>query len=136
MCNHNWNVYNFWTGIYNDTRTYRRKKNVVEIGKKKYRFSLIYLIYFYILGYNLGSWVLEVVGAVSSLIVVRYNFLFALVISVGISTGLTPVIYLLGASNFKSKLRIFPKNNSWKLTLQFMVVIFTSREWKSKQLSP
>ena len=42
----------------------------------------------------------------------RYNFLLALIIGIGISSGLTPVVYLLGATDLGRKFRIFPKKNA------------------------
>jgi hypothetical protein len=42
----------------------------------------------------------------------RYNFVLALIISIGISSGLTPVVYLLGATDLGRKFIIFPKKNT------------------------
>ena len=58
------------------------------------------------------SWVLEFLGVVLVLVLIRYNFLLALIIGIGISSGLTPVVYLLGATDLGRKFIIFPKKNA------------------------
>ena len=44
----------------------------------------------------------------------RYNFLLAFIIFIGISSGLTPVVYLLAATDLGGKFIIFPKKNANK----------------------
>ena len=58
------------------------------------------------------SWVLEFLGVVLGPMIFRYNFVLALIISIGISSGLTPVVYLLGATDLGRKFIIFPKKNT------------------------
>ena len=81
-------------------RAYRKKKNVVEIGK----------LGFLLPGYNLGSWAIETLAGFVFLLLLQQNFLLVLLFRNGISCGLTPLVYLLGALDFRSKVAIWPYN--------------------------
>jgi hypothetical protein len=62
-------------------------------------FNYDFILILKISGYNLASWVLEIVGMVSTLMLMQYSFFLASIIRVGILSGLTSVVYLIGATD-------------------------------------
>ena len=56
-----------------------------------------------ILGYNLGAWVFECIAVLLGLWLNSNHFLLAIIFRYGISAGLTPLVYLFGAAEWRNK---------------------------------
>ena len=47
--------------------------------------------------FNLIAWSLDLLGDILSLVLRRHNYLLAMSLAMGVSAGLTPIIYIIGA---------------------------------------
>ena len=61
-------------------------------------------------GSNLLCWVIEMAADISALLTMRQDYLLAMVIQIGLSCGVTPLVYLVGAGGgHKMGTRVGPK---------------------------
>ena len=84
----------------------RRQKNIVSI-------------YF-----NLLAWCVEVLGDVMGLLLRTYDFHLAMNLTIVCSSGLTPIIYLIGGRDFYNRASSFREKNM----IQNLVSVILKRE--------
>ena len=54
-----------------------------------------------ILGTNLLAWIIDVVADILSVIIRPNSFFLAMIVSLGVSSGLTPIVYLMEFAKMK-----------------------------------
>ena len=76
----------------------RRQKNIVSIGKL---ITLVQfdpaLIKYHCAVFNLIAWCLDCAGDILSFSLMRYNYLLSMSLAMGVSAGLSPIVYIIGA---------------------------------------
>ena len=61
--------------------------------------------------FNLLAWCVEVLGDVMGLLLRTYNFFMAMNLRIVCSSGLTPVIYLIGGEDYYNRASSFREKN-------------------------
>ena len=74
---------------------------MVEISKTCIQHQHVYSKYSSHLGHNLLAWVSEIVALLCGFMLNEHDFLLAMIFRYGISSGLTPLVYLFGAGNWR-----------------------------------
>ena len=74
--------------------------------------------------FNLLAWCVEVLGDVMGLLLRTYNFFMAMNLRIVCSSGLTPVIYLIGGRDFYNRASSFREKNM----IQNLVSVILKRE--------
>ena len=74
--------------------------------------------------FNFLAWCVEVLGDVMGLLLRTYNFFMAMNLRIVCSSGLTPVIYLIGGRDFYNRASSFREKNM----IQNLVSVILKRE--------
>ena len=60
----------------------RRQRNIISIA------------------FNLGAWILDVIGDILGQVIIRRNYLLFMALGVGFAAGLSPLVYMIGSGDF------------------------------------
>ena len=90
-----------------NTQKRRRQRNIVSIA------------------YNLLAWCLDVLGDILGVWVRPWDFHLAMNLYILCSSGLTPVIYLIGGKDYYSKATSFREKNF----VQHLVYLVREKKW-------
>ena len=63
------------------------------------------------------AWSLDFVGDILSLVLRRQNFLLGMVMAMGVSSGLTPIVYIIGGWDYVTRARTSNQQEHHKFSI-------------------
>ena len=63
------------------------------------------------------AWVVDCVGDILSFSLRRYNYLLALSFGIGVSSGLTPIVYIIGGWDYVTRARTSHQEEHHKFSI-------------------
>ena len=93
--------------------------------------SVCAIFYIYTPAFNLIAWSLDFVGDILSLVLRRQNFLLGMVMAMGVSSGLTPIVYIIGGWDVVTRAtRVSSRDWEHKFSFRpFAKIVFEPNFW-------